>query len=179
MRVEDWRNYSGGPIDARIGSGPDAGAPNGRFGGALQLLFPQNFLTTPPNPPGSTTLELKSAMRSLRAAYALLLIAPLLLSIPTSTLRAQREINIWYFGQKAGLDFNIPPGTLSSPAEVTTNALASTEGTALATDRNTGALLFYTNGIYIENYLHEKIPNSDTLNPGEISDIFYNSALSL
>ena len=31
-----------------------------------------------------------------------------------------------------------------------------------------GNLLFYTNGEYVANYLHEKIPGSDTINPGAI-----------
>ena len=36
-----------------------------------------------------------------------------------------------------------------------------------------GNLLFYTNGIAIFNHLHQKLPSSDTLNPGTLSDQFY------
>ncbi len=36
-----------------------------------------------------------------------------------------------------------------------------------------GNLLFYTNGIYVANHLHEKMLGSDTLNPGPVSDDFY------
>lgn len=53
---------------------------------------------------------------------------------------SQKQNNIWYFGDKAGIDFN------SGSANVLTNSnMRSFEGTAVISDSN-GNLLFYTNG---------------------------------
>lgn len=78
-----------------------------------------------------------------------LILSALLLIYSGSISYAQRDVNIWYFGNRAGLDFNIPPGTTASPAEVTTSAMSAFEGSAVVTDRTTGALLFYTDGIVV------------------------------
>jgi hypothetical protein len=60
-------------------------------------------------------------------------------------VKAQKQSNIWYFGNKEGLDFNQQP-----PVPLFTNAINSDEGTAVISD-NSGKLLFYTNGIVIAN----------------------------
>lgn len=78
--------------------------------------------------------------------FAVLLVA-LLAELPRAY--AQGETNFWYFGHNAGLNFNIPPATPNAPAEITTSAMAAFEGSAVASDRTTGALLFYTNGINV------------------------------
>lgn len=53
---------------------------------------------------------------------------------------SQKQNNIWYFGEKAGIDFN------SGTAVVLTNSsMDSFEGTAVISDTS-GSLLFYTNG---------------------------------
>jgi len=99
-------------------------------------------------------------MNPRRSACARLLLAALLLAAITVPAPAQRDINIWYFGNRAGLDFNIPPGTPTTPAEVTTSAMAGSEGSALVTDRATGALLFYTNGIQVFDRNNAPMPGA-------------------
>lgn len=96
------------------------------------------------------------------------------------TLLAQKEANIWYFGNKAGLDFN--SGT---PVALTNSSLNTFEGVATICDKN-GSLLFYTDGITVYNKNHAIMQNGTGLkgnysatqsgiivpNPGNTS-IFY------
>lgn len=89
------------------------------------------------------------------ALFSMLSVAP---------AEAQRGINIWYFGNQAGLDFNVPPATPTAPSEVTTSVLSSVEGSALATDRTTGGLLFYTNGIVVLDRNNTNMPGATTGN---------------
>lgn len=56
---------------------------------------------------------------------------------------AQGEANIWYFGNKAGLDFNS-----GSPVALTDGQIESEEGCATISDAN-GHLLFYTDGVSV------------------------------
>ncbi len=53
---------------------------------------------------------------------------------------AQKEGNIWYFGLKAGLDFN------TSPPTPLTGMLNTGEGSSSIADPVTGQLLMYTDG---------------------------------
>jgi gliding motility-associated-like protein len=70
---------------------------------------------------------------------------------------AQKQANIWYFGNRAGLDFNqVPPQPLGD------GKLNSVEGTSSIADKN-GKLLFYTNGLAIMNRKHELMKNGGTL----------------
>ena len=71
----------------------------------------------------------------------------------TADLSAQKQTNIWYFGSRAGLDFN--SGT---PAPLENGMMATNEGCASIAD-NTGNLLFYTNGVYVWNHDHQQMPN--------------------
>ena len=69
---------------------------------------------------------------------------------------AQKQANIWYFGNRAGLDFNqIPPQPLNN------SNLNSVEGTSSIADNN-GKLLFYTNGLAIMNRKHLLMKNGVT-----------------
>ncbi len=70
---------------------------------------------------------------------------------------AQNEVNIWYFGYKAGLDFNeeIPRVVLNSDMD-------AHEGSASICDVN-GNLLFYSNGETIWNREHKPLPNGSSL----------------
>lgn len=54
-------------------------------------------------------------------------------------LQDQRA-NIWYFGNKAGIDFNVQP-----PVALNTSAMDAPEGCAIICDRN-GNAIFYTDG---------------------------------
>lgn len=71
----------------------------------------------------------------------------------TLNIYAQKEGNIWYFGQNAGLDFNT-----SSPSVLTNGSLSTAEGCASIAD-GTGNLLFYTDGIQVWNRTHQVMPN--------------------
>ena len=70
---------------------------------------------------------------------------------------AQKQTNIWYFGNHVGLDFNqVPPQPLNNG---TANSL---EGSSTVSDKN-GRLLFYTNGIVINNRQHLRMKNAGGL----------------
>ncbi|KAA3632944.1 MAG: hypothetical protein DWQ02_13980, partial [Bacteroidetes bacterium] len=63
--------------------------------------------------------------------------------------------NHWYFGDRAGLDFNtIPPSTL------TNGQLDTQEGVATISDDN-GELLFYTDGITVWDKNHLPMPGAN------------------
>lgn len=69
-------------------------------------------------------------------------------------LKAQKEINRWYFGYNAGINFN------TSPASVLTDGQTYTrEGVATICDGATGNLLFYTEGSVVWNAHHAIMPN--------------------
>ena len=70
---------------------------------------------------------------------------------------AQKQANVWYFGNKVGLDFaQTPPKVLSN------GALASLEGCAVISDNN-GKMLCYTNGLRLMNRKHMLMLNGDSL----------------
>lgn len=75
----------------------------------------------------------------------------------TTSLTAQKEANIWYFGHNAGLDFN--SGT---PIPLTDGVMNTDEGCASIADAD-GALLFYTDGTYVWNKNHIQMPNGEGL----------------
>lgn len=70
---------------------------------------------------------------------------------------AQGEANIWYFGNKAGLDFN--SGT---PVALTDGKMNTAEGCATICNA-AGELLMYTDGIRIWNKNHQVMPNGTGL----------------
>ena len=75
---------------------------------------------------------------------------------------AQKQANIWYFGNRSGLDFNqVPPIALNN------GQANSQEGSAVMSDIN-GKLLFYTNGVTILNRKHLIMPNGSGLR-GDLS----------
>ena len=78
------------------------------------------------------------------------------ITISLNTL-AQKEANIWYFGQHAGLDFNG-----SSPKLINSPRLNQLEGCATISDKS-GNLLFYTDGITVWNKMHQIMPNGTGL----------------
>jgi gliding motility-associated-like protein len=80
----------------------------------------------------------------------------LFLLISTASF-AQKEANIWYFGKRAGLDFNYDP-----PRVLLNGALGSHEGSAIMADAN-GKLLFYTNGETVWNREHNVMENGTEL----------------
>ena len=66
---------------------------------------------------------------------------------------AQGETNIWYFGNKAGLDFNS-----GSPVALLDSQMNTREGCATISN-SAGQLLFYTDGITVWNKNHIEMPN--------------------
>lgn len=68
-----------------------------------------------------------------------------------------QEGNIWYFGEHAGLDFNISP-----PQPLTDGALNTLEGCATICNKQ-GKLLFYTDGLTVYNKNHLAMPNGTGL----------------
>ncbi|UTW62062.1 gliding motility-associated C-terminal domain-containing protein [bacterium SCSIO 12741] len=72
-----------------------------------------------------------------------------------SNLFAQKEANWWFFGQNAGIDFS----TISSPVSVTGSAMSTVEGCASISDKKSGQLLFYTDGVQVWDRRHQRMPN--------------------
>jgi len=80
----------------------------------------------------------------------------------TSFAFAQKQANTWYFGNRVGLDFNQNP-----PLALFNGSINSFEGSSTMNDNN-GRLLFYTNGLYVQNRKHETMLNGTGLQ-GELS----------
>src|SRR5688572_247537 len=78
------------------------------------------------------------------------------------SLYSQKQVNHWYFGINAGLDFNS-----GAPVVLTNGALNTTEGTSAISDAN-GNLLFYTDGVNVWNNTHSVMPNGTGLQ-GDVS----------
>jgi len=74
---------------------------------------------------------------------------------------AQKQGNIWYFGDHAGLDFNSGSPVVLNNGQTPLNG-GHSEGTSVICD-SSGQLLFYTNGRQVWNKNHQVMPNGDTL----------------
>jgi len=92
------------------------------------------------------------------------------------SLSAQKYDNIWLFGYNASvpnapgyggsvIDFFLTPPDIYFEAREM--ALRFTNGSICDT---AGNLLFYSNGIYIANAVHEPMENGLGINPGEVAD---------
>ena len=79
------------------------------------------------------------------------------------SLFAQKEANIWYFGENAGLDFNS-----GIPVPLLDGELNTEGGCATISDTN-GSLLFYTDGRTVWNKNHQVMLNGAGLNGGSRS----------
>lgn len=75
-----------------------------------------------------------------------------------------QQNNTWYFGKKAGLNFN-----QSTPLVLHNSMMDADEGSASICD-NSGNLLFYTNGVTVYNRNHQVMLNGDGL-MGNISSV--------
>ncbi len=76
---------------------------------------------------------------------------------------SQGEANFWYFGEKAGLNFNN-----CSPQAITDGELETIEGCSTFSDAN-GNLLFYSDGSTVWNRNHQIMPNGEYLLGNESS----------
>lgn len=74
---------------------------------------------------------------------------------------SQREAAHWFFGDRAGLNFN------SGIPVPQSGSLQTQEGSATISDRN-GNLLFYTDGVKVYDRRHNGMPNGGGLN-GDVS----------
>ncbi|HAP00423.1 MAG TPA: hypothetical protein DCQ93_00725 [Bacteroidetes bacterium] len=84
---------------------------------------------------------------------------PAILFIFLSTLcQAQKQANNWYFGNKAGLNFNG-----ANPVAIGTGQLNNQEGCSGFSDPHTGQLLFYTEGDTVWNRNNQVMPNGHWL----------------
>jgi len=81
----------------------------------------------------------------------------IIISLIFSNCFAQKEANIWYFGQYAGLDFND-----GEPVALTNSAMSQHEGCATISDPG-GNLLFYTDGMTVWNKQHQVMLNGTGL----------------
>ena len=79
----------------------------------------------------------------------------ILLLFFSAALLAQKQSNVWFFGQKAGISFHNGVGEALNNGQ----QIHTTEGCASICNKE-GTLLFYTNGITIWNQQHEPINTS-------------------
>lgn len=82
----------------------------------------------------------------------------------SSTLFAQKEATYWYFDQFYGLSF-----ASGKPVFLSDGRINTPEGCAVVSDRKTGELLFYTDGVIVRNRIHEIMPNGTGLKGGPSS----------
>ncbi len=75
---------------------------------------------------------------------------------------AQKQCNVWYFGQNAGVSFNT-----GSPVDISPSSMITQEGCASIADTN-GQLLFYTDGSFVYDREHAQMPNGFNLK-GDLS----------
>lgn len=70
-----------------------------------------------------------------------------------ASIMAQKETNIWYFGNQAGIDFNYNP-----PKAILNSKMSTSEGCSVGSD-SSGNLLFYTDGTTVWNKNHDTMVN--------------------
>jgi hypothetical protein len=88
--------------------------------------------------------------------------ALIILIIPLFTI-AQKQGNIWYFGNHAGIDFNTtPPAPLLNSQIYILSPYGWNEGCSSISD-SSGSLLFYSNGEKIWNRNQQVMPNGNNL----------------
>ncbi len=75
---------------------------------------------------------------------------------------SQKQGNIWYFGDHAGLDFNSGVPVALTDGATYNDSYPHSEGTAVISD-SSGSVLFYTNGQKIWNKNHLVMPHGDSL----------------
>ncbi len=76
---------------------------------------------------------------------------------------AQKQANVWYFGKRIGINFNVDPPVLLLDGQIDYDETPDNlESAASIADEN-GNLLFYTNGVKVWNRLHQVMPNGTGL----------------
>jgi hypothetical protein len=82
-------------------------------------------------------------------------LAILLFSLPVCVCYSQNEATHWCFGHKAGFRFS-----RNGPNQILACSMNAQHGSAVMSDKNTGELLFYTNGRNVWNRHHARMPHS-------------------
>lgn len=77
---------------------------------------------------------------------------------------AQKEGNIWYFGNKAGVDFNS-----GGPVAIHNSVMNTGHGCACISDKCSGEMLFYTDGTTVWDSTHTPMPNGSGLFGDQLS----------
>lgn len=81
----------------------------------------------------------------------------LLVLLIHGSVYAQKQANVWYFGNRAGLDFSVDP-----PVALTDGVINTSEGCSTISD-SSGKLLFYTDGTTVWNKNHMVMKNGTGL----------------
>lgn len=84
-----------------------------------------------------------------------------LLFVSTLSLYSQKEATNWYFGEGAGLTFK-----RGFPEILNGGKIRTYEGCAVMSDKITGELLFYTDGVTVWNSRHGEMTNGTGLRSG-------------
>jgi len=71
---------------------------------------------------------------------------------------AQKEANNWYFSTGTGIDFNS-----GAPVSMNNSAMTAYEGCSVISDKNTGRVLMYSNGLNVWDSTHNIMPNGSGL----------------
>jgi hypothetical protein len=71
---------------------------------------------------------------------------------------AQKEANIWYFGNKTGFDFSA-----GAPQPLANSARTAGSACVTLADKRTGQLLFYSDAARVWNRQHQLMPHGDSL----------------
>ncbi len=96
-----------------------------------------------------------SILKTLLTGVCVLLFS--FISTTTVSQIIQKEASVWYFGLKAGIDFNTLP-----PQARTDGQLSTSEGCATICNKY-GNLLFYTDGVRVYDKTHTVMPNGTGL----------------
>ncbi|MFN5372063.1 MAG: hypothetical protein ACK5B6_11430, partial [Bacteroidia bacterium] len=105
------------------------------------------------------------------------LFAGIILVLAVGNLFGQLQNNQWRFGFNSAIDFNTTPPTYPTGAalpSILPPLITGTqiEGSASVADKNTGALLFYTDGITVWNAQDEPMPNGSNLGGSDVLSSF-------
>jgi hypothetical protein len=108
--------------------------------------------------PGTISLRIAS---SLIVPTALILVSCFFL--PQGVNARTHAADTWYFGEGAGLNF-----CNGKPVSLTESVASSSEGSAVISDQK-GNVLFYSDGLYVWDRLHNPMPNGDRLDGSPFS----------
>jgi gliding motility-associated-like protein len=91
-------------------------------------------------------------------------IISIMLFTQNQLVQAQKQNNQWRYGYGGGIDFNFCPPRGTDGGSMSTN-----EGSASISNRRTGDLLFYNNGVTIWDKNNNPMPNGKNLTGGSTS----------